>query len=111
MRLRSLLFAPAARPDLLAKLPRAGADGVVIDCEDATPPDAKVAGRENARVVGEQLAAGGTAVFVRVNAVDTSWFTSDISQGIPPGARGILVPMVEDIEQLDRVADELAEAG
>ena len=41
LRLRSLLFAPAVRPDLVAKLPGTGADGVVIDCEDATPPGAK----------------------------------------------------------------------
>ena len=39
-RLRSLLFAPAVRPDFIEKLPERGADGVVIDCEDATPPNA-----------------------------------------------------------------------
>ncbi|MEE8475401.1 MAG: aldolase/citrate lyase family protein, partial [Myxococcota bacterium] len=48
-RLRSLLFAPAVRPEMLAKLPAAGADGVVIDCEDATPPVAKTEGRAQAR--------------------------------------------------------------
>lgn len=30
-RLRSLLFAPASRPDMCAKLPRSGPDGVVLD--------------------------------------------------------------------------------
>ena len=33
-RLRSLLFAPANRPDVLMKLSRSGPDGVVIDMED-----------------------------------------------------------------------------
>ena len=33
-RLRSLLFAPASRPDVLRKLPRSAPDGVVIDLED-----------------------------------------------------------------------------
>ena len=48
-RLRSLLFAPAVRPDLLRKMPRTGADAIVIDLEDATPPDAKDTGRAEMR--------------------------------------------------------------
>ena len=111
MRLRSLLFAPAVRPDLLAKFPRAGADGVVIDCEDATPPDAKTEGRRNARTLGADLAAAGQSVFIRVNAVGTDWFEADVADGIPDGATGILVPMVEALDQLDRVAEALADAG
>lgn len=111
MRLRSLLFAPAVRPDLLQKLPRAGADGVVIDCEDATPPASKDLGRRNAREVGAELAAAGTAVFVRVNGVDTPWFSADITDGVPSAATGIVVPMVDNREQLDRVADAMAAAG
>lgn len=111
MRIRTLLFAPAVRPDLLAKLPRAGADGVVIDCEDATPPDAKEEGRHNARTRGAELAVAGQSVFIRVNAVDTDWFEADVSSGIPEGATGILVPMVEALEQLDRVGEALADAG
>ena len=111
MRLRSLLFAPAVRPDLLAKFPRVGADGVVIDCEDATPPGAKDEGRHNARTLGAELAAAGQSVFIRVNAVDTSWFEADIARGIGEGTTGILVPMVEAREQLDRVGEALAAAG
>lgn len=110
MPLRSLLFAPAVRPDLLAKLPRAEADGVVIDCEDATPPGSKDEGRENARRLGADLADGGEAVFVRVNAVGTPWFEADIAEGIPDEASGVLVPMVESPSQLDQVADALEKA-
>lgn len=111
MRLRSLLFAPAVRPDLLQKLPRAGADGVVIDCEDATPPASKDEGRRNARQLGAELASAGTRVFVRVNGVGTPWFVADIADGVPDAATGIVVPMVETPEQLDRVADEMETAG
>lgn len=111
MRLRSLLFAPAARPDLLAKLPRAGADGVVIDCEDATPSGAKEQGRANARTVGAELASAGQLVFIRINGVSTEWFEADVTEGIPEGATGILVPMVESRDDLDRVAETLADAG
>ena len=48
-RLRSLLFAPAVRPDFIAKLPERGADAVVVDCEDATPAGAKDLARQHVR--------------------------------------------------------------
>jgi citrate lyase subunit beta / citryl-CoA lyase len=108
-RLRSLLFAPAVRPDLLAKMPGTGADGIVIDCEDATPSGAKDQGRANARRVAPTLT--GTAVFVRVNAVPTPWFADDVSQGLDPGLAGVVVPKVEDGAQLDVAADALRAAG
>ncbi|HSJ29576.1 MAG TPA: CoA ester lyase [Acidimicrobiia bacterium] len=107
MRFRSLLFAPAVRPDLLRKLPRAGADAVVIDCEDATPVTAKEEGRQQALAVGAELVAGGTSVFVRVNAVGTPWFADDIAHGLAAGVRGVVLPMVEETEQLDEAADAL----
>src|SRR5690606_38029616 len=72
-RLRSLLFAPAVRPDFVAKLADRGADAVVIDCEDATPPGAKPEGRANARAAAPGLATR-CQVMVRVNAVSTEWF-------------------------------------
>lgn len=101
MRLRSVLFAPAVRPDLIEKLSRANADAVVIDCEDATPPSAKAEGRENAREIGARLATAGVAVFVRVNAVGSPWFFDDIAEGVPDGAAGLVLPMVETTGQLD----------
>ena len=60
-RLRSLLFAPAVRPDFVEKLASRGADGVVIDCEDATPPNAKGEGRRNARSLAPKIAGAGDA--------------------------------------------------
>lgn len=111
MRLRSVLFAPAVQPDLLRKLPRAGADGVVIDCEDATPPGSKAEGRENARTIGAELIAAGVAVFVRVNAVGTPWFEEDLAEGLPKGAAGVVLPMVETTDQLDVVAERLQSTG
>ena len=106
-----MLFAPAVRPDLISKLGRPGADGVVIDCEDATPAHLKADGRANARTLGGELAASGVSVFVRVNGVGTSWFDDDIAHAIPEGARGIVVPMVERPTQLGHLAAALEQAG
>ena len=47
--IRSALFVPANRPGRIDKAVEAGADAVIIDLEDAVPPDQKSAARDNAR--------------------------------------------------------------
>jgi citrate lyase subunit beta/citryl-CoA lyase len=106
-----MLFAPAARADLLAKLPRAGADAVVLDCEDGTAAGRKAEARTIARTVGADLVAAGQQVWVRVNGADTGWFADDVASALPPGAAGVVLPVAERLSQLDDLADRLAEAG
>ena len=110
-RIRSVLFAPAVREDLVAKLPRSGPDAVVIDCEDATPVDQKDIGRANAVTLAPTIMGQGSAVFVRINPPTTAWFHDDIAQGLSPELDGVIVPMVESIEQLEQCAAALADAG
>jgi citrate lyase subunit beta/citryl-CoA lyase len=110
-RLRSLLFAPAVRADLVAKLPATGADGVVIVCEDATPPGAKAEGRKNARALAPGIAGRGALVFVRVNAVPSPWFEEDVRDGLCSELAGIVVPKLDRVEQLDALQRALARAG
>ena len=109
--LRSLLFAPAVRPEMLLKLPGTGADGVVIDCEDATPPGAKASGRKNARRLAPEIAGRGSLVFVRVNAVGSPWFREDIADGLCPELAGIVIPKLDRAEQLDEIAQATEKAG
>jgi citrate lyase subunit beta/citryl-CoA lyase len=112
-RLRSLLFAPASRPDVVAKMPRCGPDGVVLDLEDAVP----VAAKEEAR--GQAVTAGAAlvrehpdlAVFVRVNAVATEWFADDVREALVPQLTGVVVPKLESADQLDMVRDALGARG
>jgi citrate lyase subunit beta/citryl-CoA lyase len=110
-RLRSLLFAPAVRPDFIAKLPQRGADGVVIDCEDATPPSAKDEARANVRRLAPEIAGRGSLVFVRVNPVSSPWFEADMREGLCEPLTGIVLPKLERLEQLDAVESALREAG
>src|SRR5436190_4535996 len=112
-RLRSLLFAPATRPDVLVKMPRSGPDGVVIDLEDAVPPDAKESARPNAREAGRALAGEhpALAVFVRVNAVATEWFANDVADACVPELTGIVVPKMQSSDHVATVARALGDAG
>ncbi len=107
-RLRSVLFAPAVRPDLVAKTPRAGADAVVIDLEDATPVNAKDEARAALAEVVASIPAGN--VLVRVNDLDTEWFAADIA-ALPDSLAGVVVPKIETVEGLDTIAATLRSAG
>jgi citrate lyase subunit beta / citryl-CoA lyase len=112
-RLRSMLFAPASKPEILAKMPRCGPDGIVMDLEDAVPPAGKHAAREHSQRVGAEVALAhpGIAVYVRVNPVPTEWFAADVADGVAPEIAGIVVPKLESPEQLDTVTATLGAAG
>lgn len=111
--LRSLLFAPASRPDMCAKLPRSGPDGVVLDLEDAVAPSAKVEARSQARVAAVDLRRlhPEMAVFTRVNPPSTEWFADDVAQGLGAELTGVVVPKFESAAQVDVVQQALANAG
>jgi citrate lyase subunit beta / citryl-CoA lyase len=112
-RLRSLLFAPASKPEVLRKMPRAEPDGVALDLEDAVPADGKADARAHSRAVGAELAAAhpNLAVYVRVNAVASEWFAADVADGVAPEIAGVIVPKLESPEQLDTAAAALERAG
>ncbi|MEO0494505.1 MAG: CoA ester lyase [Actinomycetota bacterium] len=105
--LRSLLFAPAVRPDLLRKMSRTGADAIVIDLEDATPPDAKDTGRIEMRSAVADL-VGPIPILVRVNDDTTPWHDDDLDSLPTEGLAGIVVPKIETIDGLDTLAGRLA---
>ena len=110
-RLRSLLFAPATNEAVMRKIGTRGADAVVIDCEDATPPHLKEAAREAARTLAPVLTAEGTVVTVRVNAPSSEWFTDDIAEALTPAVAAVVVPKIERVDEIDHLARLLDAAG
>jgi citrate lyase subunit beta/citryl-CoA lyase len=106
---RSLLFAPANRPDLVDKLPRARPDAVALDLEDGTPPDQKVAARPQAVEGARQLAGAGPAVFIRVNALRSEHFAGDLDVVTGAPVAGLIVPKLGAPDELREVAEALAE--
>ena len=113
VKLRSLLFAPASRPDVLAKLPRSGPDAVVLDLEDAVAAPAKAQARVHAREMGRRLRTDhpDLVVLVRVNAVATEWFTDDMAEALDPAITGVVVPKLESPEQVAEVSRALDDQG
>jgi len=107
MLIRSFLYAPANRPDLLAKVATCGADAIVLDLEDAVPAAEKAAARE---AVAEFLDRGGDApalpVFVRVNAGEAA--IADLAALPLHKVTGIRLPKVERPELVAQVDGMLA---
>jgi citrate lyase subunit beta/citryl-CoA lyase len=111
--IRSLFFAPANRPDLVAKFPRILADCYVIDLEDGTPPAAKLAARQALPqlVAVLRTAARNLQIFVRVNAVDTDLHADDVRVSVSCTIDGIVLPKIESPSAVRALADALDSAG
>jgi len=111
---RSLLFVPGHQPERFDKACRSGADAVVLDLEDAVPPDAKDAARG---MVGHWLAAqalGADAaarpqIAVRVNAADTAWHAQEMAMCRAGGLRRLRLPKVQHPVVLRAAASALGE--
>jgi citrate lyase subunit beta / citryl-CoA lyase len=98
---RSYLFVPGNRPERFEKARAAGADAVILDLEDAVPPEAKV----SARVAVSGALDASHPVFVRINSAETEWFADDLAAlNAHPGVAGILLPKAESADQIAVVA-------
>ena len=105
IRWRSVLFAPANQPALVAKLSRSAPDVVVLDLEDAVPAPNKGEARAAAVDAIVTLGApdGAPLVAVRVNSVRTSWFDDDVSAVVAADVGAIVVPKLESIDDVRRL--------
>ncbi len=93
MRLRSLLFVPADRPERFPKAAASGADALILDLEDSVAPEKKDAGRT---AVAEWLAGERTIpAFVRVNPLDSGLTAADLAAILPGRPDGIVLPKAE----------------
>jgi citrate lyase subunit beta/citryl-CoA lyase len=113
MIIRSLLFVPANRPDLIDKLPRAGADAVAVDLEDGTPEREKPAARRGlARAVSGLRARGlPSLLFVRVNDAASPHADADLQAALETDIDGLVVPKLDAPSDLQRFGAALSAAG
>lgn len=100
--IRSLLFAPADRPERFQKAAMSQADGIVLDLEDGVAPAAKAMAREAALsfFAGD---AGRPLSMLRINHVKTIAGLEDLlllrsAQCMPAG---IMLPKVESVADVE----------
>ena len=111
--LRSLVFVPGNRANMLERALGFGADIVMVDLEDSVPPGEKTAARELAVEWVPRLAAAGRRVMVRVNSLDTGLAADELAAVVCPDLAGISIGKGNtawDLEQVDRLLAPL-EAG
>ncbi len=102
--LRTLLFVPGNRQRMLERAPRAGADAIVIDLEDAVPRGEKRTARTLVRTLLPNMIASGLPVFVRVNNVRGGLARHDVMAVVRPGLAGVVHPKTDapqDLRDLD----------
>jgi citrate lyase subunit beta/citryl-CoA lyase len=111
--LRSFLFVPGTRTNLLSKALATGADAIIFDLEDSVPPGQK---QEARALVSIELARSPERLtFVRINHPRLGNLDKDLAALAPHGAQAVMVPKVEgtrDIEEIDaRLAAHELDAG
>ncbi|HLJ00332.1 MAG TPA: CoA ester lyase [Bradyrhizobium sp.] len=108
---RSLLFMPGSNARALEKARILPADGIILDLEDSVAPEAKGLARDK---IAQAIAAGGFGqreVWVRTNALDTSFWRDDVKMAAKAKPDGILVPKVSSVSDLSTIAAALREAN
>jgi citrate lyase subunit beta / citryl-CoA lyase len=101
--LRSYLFVPAHRENLIPKALATGVDALIMDLEDACPPAEKANGRKGARKAMESLDWGRAKATVRMNSLETPLWQEDLEAIVCKQLYEIRVPKVETAEQVQRI--------
>lgn len=104
--MRSWLFVPGNRPEMMEKAARAGADAIILDLEDSVSPQKKAEARK--AVAGALATIERTSqVWVRVNPVTSDHCEQDVAVAVAGGADGLVLPKSESgdtVRQLMRMA-------
>ena len=115
---RSMLFVPAARPDMIAKAARSAADAVCLDLEDSVAADQKEASRAHIIQALQTLDFGRRVRLLRINALDTPFAYRDVIEVVEAAGRLldlIMLPKVNaprDVQFLDTLLTQIeAHAG
>jgi citrate lyase subunit beta/citryl-CoA lyase len=108
---RTLLFAPAARPELLAKAQTGKADALIFDLEDSVAAHAKDEARAN---VAKSLADGlAKPMYLRINNPRAGDHRADIAvlanSASLANVMGVILPKADDAADVETIARELAE--
>ncbi|HEY1560282.1 MAG TPA: CoA ester lyase [Caulobacteraceae bacterium] len=113
MRLRSLLFVPGDSERKFARARACGADGLILDLEDAVAPSRKAEARTVVAGLLEQDEPRPWSFWVRVNALDSGMTPDDLAVVVGPGLDGVVLPKANGAEDVVRLAGRLdaLEAG
>ena len=107
-RWRSLLYVPVTSERFLAKAHERGADGIILELEDAVAPSEKDRARTLVEAAASQVGRGGADVLVRVNR---PWRLAvrDVEAAVCEQVTALVLPKVDSPEHVRALA-EVAES-
>jgi citrate lyase subunit beta/citryl-CoA lyase len=104
--LRSIVFVPGNRANMLERALGFGADIIMVDLEDSVPLGEKAAACELATEWVPRLAEAGKQVMVRVNALETGLAAGELSAVVSADLSGISIGKGNtpwDVQQVDKL--------
>lgn len=101
--LRTLLFVPGNRQNMIEKAQALPADVLVLDLEDSVPAAEKANARALVRDSIAGLALKGQRVFVRINSLASGYAPQDLEAVISDGIDGISQPKPSSGDEIRRV--------
>lgn len=111
--MRSLMFVPGHRANMIQKALASQADVLFLDVEDGVAPSEKDTARqtisESLRAVAQDPPAGRHPLrYVRINAIGHERMEADLATVLGPGLEGFCLPKVETADQVKLVDSLLA---
>lgn len=104
---RSLLFVPVTAERFIAKAHTRGADGIILDLEDAILPAHKAEARAAIAAAVPRVAQGGADVVVRINR-RLELAVPDIEAAVMPGVAALMLPKVMGPEHIRLLSEVVA---
>jgi citrate lyase subunit beta/citryl-CoA lyase len=96
---RSMLFTPGNRLDMLEKAVHSGTDAVIVDLEDSVSLHNKPVARDNL----SSLPESPVPYYVRTNAVETGLLWDDVIAAGQAPVVGVIIPKAEDPQVISQI--------
>jgi len=107
--LRSLLFVPGNKENMLAKAKGFRPDIFVPDMEDSVPDAEKDNARRTIGAFLPELAEAGVPIMPRVNSLNTGWTEQDLTAVVGPHIVGVSIGKIDGPQDIETVSDLLTE--
>lgn len=107
--LRSLLFIPGNSPAMLINADIHGADGIILDLEDAVAIDQKDAARLLVRSAVNTMAYAVPNLVIRVNPLETAFCRDDLAAAVPLRPSFIMPTKVGSAREIEVLGGMIAE--
>jgi citrate lyase subunit beta/citryl-CoA lyase len=105
---RSLIFVPGNNPRFLEKAKKIQADIVCFDLEDSVPDNEKTNARKLIKSALKSRKLYASSIFVRTNSPTSGKIPSDLKEVIQKGIDGIVIPKVNNIQELKKIENFLS---